>query len=402
MQAIIRKIQGDKVIWMVVFLLSLISLLAVYSSISSLAYKADGNSFKFLFKHFAMLALGLGVMWVVHRMKFKYFSRLSQVMFYGALIMLLVTMLFGVNFNSATRWIRIPFIGLTFQTSDFAKIALITHLARVLNQKRMLLHDFWNGVMPAVWPILLICALIVPSDFSTAALLGGTCFLVLFIGGVPWQHMLKLAAAGIVGLGLLFIVGLQFPRALPRVHTWINRIENFGNAEAEGNYQIDFAQVAINEGGFLPSGPGTGNSRNFLPHPYSDMIYAFIIEEYGSILGGFALLMLYMIFMYRSIRIATKTPKHFGGLLVLGLSFMLTFQALINMAVAVNLFPTTGQPLPLVSMGGTSIVFTCLSIGMILSVSRSVYNKEEWEAERAESGDTSGGKSETNGNYVVA
>jgi cell division protein FtsW len=381
MQAILKRLQGDRVIWMVAILLSIVSLLAVYSSISSLAYKNDGNSLKFLFKHLMMLVLGLGTMFVVHRMKFRYFSRLSQIMFWVAVGMLAFTLFFGVNYNSATRWIRIPFIGITFQTSDFAKIALITHVARLLNTNRTILHDFWKGVWPIIWPILLVCALILPADFSTAALLGATCFLLLFIGGVPLKHMLKLLGIGVAGLALLYLVGKASPGLIPRFDTWIARIENFNNAEADGNYQIDFAQVAINEGGLFPSGPGTGNSRNFLPHPYSDMIYAFIIEEYGAILGGFGLLLLYLIFMYRSIRTATRTPKHFGGLLALGLGFMLTFQALINMAVAVKLFPTTGQPLPLVSMGGTSIVFTCLSIGMILSVSRSVYNKEEWEVE---------------------
>ncbi|MGB1031507.1 MAG: FtsW/RodA/SpoVE family cell cycle protein [Flavobacteriales bacterium] len=382
MQELLKKIQGDKVIWMVVFILSLVSLLAVYSSISSLAYKADGNSFKFLFKHFFMLVLGLSVMFVVHKMKFKYFSRLSQLMLYTAIIMLILTFLFGIDVNNAKRWIRIPYLQLTFQTSDFAKIALITYVARTLSLKRTILHDFKKGVVPVIWPIVVVCGLILPADFSTAALLAGTCFILIFIGGIPWKHLLKIIAGGIVALMLTFAMGKAFPEALPRIDTWINRIADFGDSESDGNYQIDFAQVAINEGGLFPSGPGSGNSRNFLPHPYSDMIYAFIIEEYGSILGGFCLLMLYLIFTYRSIRIATRTPKHFGGLLTLGLAFLLFFQALINMAVAVNLFPTTGQPLPLVSMGGTSVIFTCLSIGMILSVSRSVYNKEEWNKEQ--------------------
>ena len=399
MKEIIRKIQGDKVIWMVVFLLSITSLLAVYSSNSSLAYKADGNSFKFLFKHLLMLVLGLGVMFVVHRMKFKYFSRLSTLMLWVAIIMLMLTFLDGLNVNGAVRWIRIPFLGLTFQTSDFAKLALIVYTARTLNIKRTVLHDFKEGVIPVLWPIALVCALIVPSDFSTAALLGATCFLLLFIGGVPTRHLLKIFGAIVLAITFMFTIGLSFPKALPRVTTWINRIKNFSNPEAEGNYQIDFAQVAITEGGMLPSGPGTGNSRNFLPHPYSDMIYAFIIEEYGSIIGGFGLLMLYLIFMFRSIKIAVKTPKHFGGLLALGLAFMLLIQALINMAVAVNLFPTTGQPLPLVSMGGTSIIFTCIGIGMILSVSRSVYNREEWEEEQTSNPESTDPK---DGNYVVA
>ncbi|MEO0404467.1 MAG: FtsW/RodA/SpoVE family cell cycle protein, partial [Bacteroidota bacterium] len=216
MKEIIRKIQGDKVIWMVVFLLSIVSLLAVYSSISSLAYKADGNSFKFLFKHLLMLVLGLGVMFVVHRMKFKYFSRLSSLMLWAAIIMLVLTFLVGLNVNGAVRWIKIPFLGLTFQTSDFAKLALIVYTARTLNLKRTVLHDFKEGVLPVLWPIALVCGLIVPADFSTAALLGATCFLLLFIGGVPGRHLLKIFGAIVVAITFMFTIGLSFPKALPR------------------------------------------------------------------------------------------------------------------------------------------------------------------------------------------
>ncbi len=385
MQAIFNKIQGDKVIWMVTFLLSILSLLAVYSAISTLAFKAGGNSLGFLFKHLSMFGIGFVVMFVVHKINFKYFSRASQILIYAAAVLLVLTLVFGSNINDAKRWITIPVIGLSFQTSDLAKIVLITFLARQLNHYRTKLHEFNAGILPILAAPVVICGLILPANFSTAAMLFAVCFLMMFIGGVSIRHLFQIAGLGVAGLVAVFLVGKAVPGSFPRLDTWIHRIENFTEPNAEGNYQSDLAQVAIYRGGVIPSGPGSGSSRNYLPHPYSDMIYAFIIEEYGAIFGGLGVLFLYLILLYRSIRTATRCPKHFGGLLALGISFLLVMQAIINMAVAVKLFPTTGQPLPLVSMGGTSIVFTCLAIGMILSVSRSVYNTEEWEQENADS-----------------
>ena len=390
-------LEGDKVIWMVTLILSLCSLLAVYSAISSLAYKTDGSSLRFLFKQGTMLALGWGVMLLVHKVNFRYFSRISQVLIWVAAGLLLLTLLFGADINEAKRWLRIPFIGLTLQTSDFAKVVLVTFVARELNNRRMQLHQFKNGVLPILIPIGLICMLILPADFSTAALLGMVCIGMLFIGGVPFRHMLKIAGLGVAALFMLYGLGKAAPDLLPRFGTWAGRLERFagvGNA-SDGDaleYQIELAQVAINRGGILPQGPGTGTSRNFLPHPYSDMIYAFVIEEWGAIMGGLGLVLLYLILLYRTIRTATRCPRHFGGLLAMGLGFLLVLQAMINMAVAVRLFPTTGQPLPLVSYGGTSMVFTCLSIGMILAVSRSVAHPDQWENDR----DNRGTKKPTN------
>ena len=380
-------LEGDKVIWMVTLILSLCSLLAVYSAISSLAYKTDGSSLRFLFKQATMLALGWGVMLLVHKVNFRYFSRISQVLIWVAAALLLLTLIFGADINEAKRWLRIPFIGLTLQTSDFAKVVLVTFVARELNNRRTQLHDFKRGVFPILIPIGLICFLILPADFSTAALLGLVCIGMLFIGGVPFRHMLKIGGMGVAGLFMLYGLGKAAPELLPRFGTWAGRLERFaGVGNASGGdaleYQIELAQVAINRGGILPQGPGSGTSRNFLPHPYSDMIYAFIIEEWGAIMGGLGLVLLYIILLYRTIRTATRCPRHFGGLLAMGLGFLLVLQAMINMAVAVRLFPTTGQPLPLVSYGGTSMVFTCLSIGMILAVSRSITNPDQWENDR--------------------
>lgn len=388
MKELFKRAQGDKVIWMVTFLLSVLSVLAVYSAISTLAYKAEGNSLKFLLKHAIMLGVGFAVIFVVHKVRFKYFSKASAILFWVAAALLVLTLVMGPDINQARRWLRIPFIGLTFQSSDLAKIVLMVFLARQLNQYRTQLHDFKAGVWPVLWPVLLICGLIFPADFSTAAMLFGVAFLVMFIGGVPVRHLLKIAGAGVVVILMIFMLGKAAPNVFPRLDTWTTRLTSFTSTSGEGEYQTNYAQVAIYNGGLLPSGPGTGVSRNYLPHPYSDMIYAFIIEEYGALLGGLGVLLLYLILLYRGIRISLRCPKHFGGLLALGLSFLLAGQAFINMAVAVRLFPTTGQPLPLLSMGGTSVIFTCLAIAMILSVSRSVFNPEsEADAPIEESND---------------
>lgn len=387
-----RKLEGDRVIWMVTILLAVLSLLAVYSSISTLAYK-DGNSFKYLFKHGVMLLMGMMVIYGVHLLKVRYFYRLSTILVWVAGILLLLTLAFGSNINDASRWLRIPGLGISFQTSDFAKIALVIFVARLLAQKRRYLHDFKSGVLPILTPIAIICGLILPANFSTAAMLFLVCLLLMFVGGVPFRHLAKIIGAGIAAIGLVYLIGKAQPDLVPRLDTWESRIKNFNDPESQGNYQVQLSQMAIYNGGLLPKGPGSGSSRNYLPHPYSDMIYAFIIEEYGSIIGGMGLLLLYLILLFRTIRFSLKTPKHFGGLLALGLSFMLVIQAMVNMAVAVNLFPTTGQTLPLVSLGGTSTILTCLAIGLILMVSRTVYNPEKvlkGEGNRVKSSKTSG------------
>ena len=372
---------------MVVIFLSLISLLSVYSSVSTAAYRDGSNSFAFMLKHLALLAMGMGVIFVVHKIQFKYLGPLSQIMFWLAVGMLVFTLFFGVELNGARRWLRIPFINMTFQTSDFAKVVLIVYTARMLNAKRTILHDFREGVLPVLWPIGLVCGLILPADFSTAMMLGGVCVLMIFIGGMPLKNMAKIIAIVIGAIVVVYILGTAFPDGLQRMATWKNRINEFVGVtdSAEASFQSDLAQYAIYDGGLIPHGPGSGTSRNFLPHPYSDMIYAFIIQEYGSILGGIGLILLYLIFMFRTIKTSLKCPKHFGGIMAMGLGFLLTIQALFNMAVSVHLMPVTGQPLPLVSMGGTSILFTCMAIGIILSVSRSVYQSEEWEAEDSSS-----------------
>jgi len=384
MHALISKLKGDKVIWMVSIFLALYSLLAVYSATSALSLRA-GGSLKFLLKHGIMLSAGIAVMYWVHQIKFKYFSKISQILIWVAAGLLLVTLIFGLNINGASRWIKIPIINQNFQTSDFAKIVLIIYLARVLTVKRTMLHSFKEGVLPALLPALGICLLIFPANFSTAALLFGVCLILMYVGGVQFKHIAAILGAALLGLILLFSLYKIDPDLVPqRASTWMSRIEMFitgdSSSETATDYQTEEALSAIYRGGMMPSWPGTAHARNSMPHAYSDMIYAFIIEEYGSVIGGLGILLLYIIFLYRSIRISLKCPRHFGGLMALGLSLLLVFQAFINMAVSVGLIPVTGQPLPLVSMGGTSILFTCFAIGVILSVSRSVYD-EDYELE---------------------
>ena len=380
-QKIRGRLEGDKVIWMVTLILSVVSLLSVYSAISSLAYKADGNFLYFFLKQGSFILLGLAVMFIVHKVHYKYFARLANFILAAAVLTLILTLIFGADINEAKRWLKVPFTNLTLQTSDFAKVALVLWIAKELHLKINQLDDFKGAVTPILIRIGVVCGLILPADFSTAALLCLVALSMLFIGGVPFKGLMKI-------LGLIIISGLSIygvskiaPDLVPRSGTWVNRIEQFVGISnikhdvvnvpgGSSEYQIDLAQVAINRGGMLPSGPGSGTSRNFLPHPYSDMIYAFIIEEWGALMGGFGLLILYYILLYRTIQAARKCERPFGSYLAMGLGLMITLQALINMGVAVRLLPTTGQPLPLVSFGGTSLLFTCLSIGLILSVSR--------------------------------
>lgn len=378
-QSIKDRLEGDKAIWMVVLILSVWSLLSVYSSISFLAVKAGGNSTKFLTKQGILLMMGLGVIYIVHRINYKYFARLANVVYGLAVIALVLTLVAGSDINDAKRWLEIPFVGLTLQTSDFAKVALVMWVAKELHLRREYLDDFRNEVIPILIRIALVCGLILPADLSTALMLGAVTVGMMFVGGVPISGLFRIGGLAMaLGMGI-YGVGKVSPEMFPRFGTWTNRIEQHigfttGGADhvaTEGEYQIELAQVAIHNGGLFPSGPGTGTSRNYLPHPYSDMIYAFIIEEWGAIIGGLGLLLIYLIFLYRTILTAKKCDRPFGSYLAMGLGMMITLQALINMAVAVRLFPTTGQPLPLVSYGGTSILFTCLAIGMILAVSRS-------------------------------
>ena len=385
---VVKYLKGDKVIWFTVLFLSVISVLAVYSSSGMLAFRTrGGNTEYFLFKHFFILLLGLGLMYGTHRIKYTWFSRLSQVAMILAIPMLIYTLVMGVNLNSANRWINIPIIDITFQTSDFAKLALITYLARLLSIKQDEIKDFKSAFLPMILPIIIICGLILPANFSTAAILFITCLILMFIGRVNIKHLLSLVGCAILGFALLVGISYVMPveKIFPRMETWKARVETFVTSEnkeeedtaaiGDANFQSDQAKIAVATGGLFGKGPGNSDQRNFLPHPYSDFIYAIVIEEYGLI-GGVLVLLAYLILLFRGVKIVVKSPNTFAALLALGCCFGLIFQALINMAVAVNLFPVTGQPLPLVSMGGTSLWFTSIAVGIILSVSRAIEEGE--------------------------
>ncbi len=369
-----KHIKGDIVIWTVVLLLSLLSVLVVYSSVVALAYHyKDGDTGLYLRKHIFIVASGIFLMYLIHKVKYSYFSRISQIAIFLAAPLLLYTLLKGVSAGEASRWLSIPGTSLTFQTSDFAKLALITYVARMLSVKQDVIKDFRKAFLPVVIPVIIICALILPANFSTAALLFLTCLVLMFVGRINTKHLLILIGSGIVFGALLIVMIFNFPTIIKRGETWKARIENFRSGQSEANFQSEQAKIAIATGKVFGKGPGNSNQRNFLPQASSDFIFAIVIEEWGLI-SAIIIVFLYVILLFRGIRIANKSERTFGSLLAIGLTFSLVFQAMINMAVAVSLFPVTGQPLPLVSMGGTSIWFTSISIGIILSVSREIEN----------------------------
>lgn len=378
--------KGDRVIWLVVVLLSIVSLLAVYSSTGSLAYRYQGGNTAYYFiKQFAFLGAGLAVIFLVHLISYKVYSPLAPLLLYIAIPLLLITLLFGTSINQASRWLEIPGLGVTVQTSDFAKLTLVMYVARMLSLRQNNLNDFKKTFLPIVLPIALVCSLILPANFSTAALLAATCWLLMFIGRINLKHLLGFTGLGVLVIGLFVVVALK-TNSISRVQTWKNRIENYSSGEQGENYQAQQSKIAIATGGLVGKGPGNSTQRNLLPHPYSDFIYAIIIEEYG-IFGGVIVLLLYLILLYRTGLIVKKARRTFPALLAMGLTLMLVFQAMINMAVAVNLIPVTGQPLPLVSMGGTSLIFTSASFGILLSISRSQNKEELFDGEEAVKGD---------------
>jgi cell division protein FtsW len=372
-------LRGDRTIWMVALILGLVSLLAVYSACSWMVWRHDGGTLRVLFKHGMMLATGGFIMYAASKVRYTAYSRLSQLALPVTIGLLLLTLLVGSNVNDASRWLKIPGLGITFQTSDLARVVILVYLARVLGRQREEPWTFREVILKLMLPIGAVCGLILPANFSTAALLFGTCMLLLFLGQVPLKHMAAIGGIAVGAFLVLLLLARTNPDLLPRLRTWESRLSNHGGEDRDANYQVNNAKIAIASGGLLPNGPGTGTSRNFMPHPESDMIYAFIVEEYGSILGGLGLLLLYLILLFRAMRISNKVDKPFGKLVAVGLVLGLVLQALVNMAVAVNLVPVTGQPLPLVSMGGTSMWFTCLALGIVVSVSRSVFDTEDAE-----------------------
>ena len=381
MQAIFNNIKGDRLIWAITALLAIFSFLPVYSAASNLAYTGgSGNTFTYFVKHFMHLFLGFAIMYAVHKIPYRYFRGLSMVMLPIVFVLLIVTVLQGTTIDgaNASRWIKIPIVNMSFQTSTLASVVLMVYVARYLSKIKDRAVTFKETIIPLWGPVFLVLMLILPANFSTTAIMFAMIVLLTFIGGYPIRYLLGIIAAGIVGLVFFVLVAKSFPEAMPnRVDTWISRVENFANDEdTVEDYQIEQAKIAI-ASGIKPLGPGKSIQKNFLPQSSSDFIFAIIIEEYGLI-GGLFLLAMYSWLLFRIVIVSQKSDTIFGKLLVLGVGLPIVFQALINMAVAVELFPVTGQTLPLISSVGTSIWMTCLAIGIVLSVSA---KREEIKAE---------------------
>jgi len=383
------------VIWALVILLVLASLLVVYSATGSLAYKLyRGNTEVYLFKQIAFITVGMAVIYFAHRVNYTIWSKVAYFLFLISIPLLIYTLFFGVRMNEGSRWIRLPIINMTMQTSDLAKLALFMYISRQISKRQNVIKDFKQGYLPLIIPVGIVCALIAPANLSTALLLGASCMLLFFIGRANTKHLLMTVGIACIPIIILIIAAVVRHNGpgdeltgskktssglFARADTWINRVEGFiyGSKQSidDDAYQVTQAKIAIAKGGLVGVGPGNSTQRDFLPQAYNDFIYPIIMEEYGLI-GGAFILFIYLVFLWRSIRIFKRCPYAFGAFLALGLSFTLVIQAVANMAVSVNLFPVTGVTLPLVSMGGSSFLFTCFAIGIILSVARNVEQLE--------------------------
>lgn len=391
-----RIFQGDRVIWIVIIMLALISLMAVYSATGTYANaKYDGKNTYVLLNHAFRLVLGLGAVYAAHRLKYTYYSRLFQIAFWISIPLLAYTLFFGVNLNEAQRVVSI--LGVSFQSSDFAKIALIGYLARELTLKQNEIKSFKSAFIPLVLPVVAVVGLIFPENFSTAGILLASCLVLLFVGRINMKYLLGILACALVLMSIYLVIVLNVAEDKGRTGVWVQRMESFvekfkddedksaeelaREADAE-EFQSIQSRIAIAGGGVIGKGPGRSTQRNYLPHPYSDFIFAIIVEEYGLVMGAFVVL-LYLILLYRAIRIMVTIPQSFGGFVAFGLAFMMVMQAMVNIGVAVGMFPVTGQPLPFVSMGGTSILFTGCALGIILSVSKELDKTKERQDELA-------------------
>jgi cell division protein FtsW len=368
MTHLLRHLKGDRSIWLVVILLSLISMVSVYSATSALAFRfQDGDTEYYLLRHAILLIVGLGIVYAVHRINYRFVGRISKWLLIASGVLLVITLLQGKEaaINETQRWITI--FGQSFQPSDFAKFALMVYLARVLAQKQEIIKDFYRTFLPTLAPVFVICGLIAPFNLSTAVLIFFTSIVLMYVAGVKLRFLGGLMAIGLAGLMILFLTA-------ERASTWNSRWDDFRNRftneQYQANYQTVQANIAIATGGLTGLGVGKSVQRNFLPHPYSDFVYAIIVEEYGLV-GGLVVLLLYLWLLFRAVAIVTVS-KTFGALLAAALAFLLVSQAFINMMVTVGLLPVTGLPLPFVSMGGTSILFTSVSLGLILNVSRKI------------------------------
>ncbi|MBR5146023.1 MAG: FtsW/RodA/SpoVE family cell cycle protein [Bacteroidales bacterium] len=388
--------QGDRVIWMIVAMLTLVSLLAVYSATATYAnVKYGGSNTHALLRHAVTLALGLVAVYASHRLKYTYYSKLFQIAFWVSIPLLAYTLFRGADYNDAKRVVEI--FGISFQSSDFAKIALMGYLARELTIRQDEIKSFKSAFIPLMLPVLVIVGLIFPENFSTAGILFASCMVLLFVGRINMKYLAIFLAGALVIMSIYIIIVLNVAEDKGRTGVWVQRIESFvekfkkdenksvediAREENAEDFQAIQSKIAIAGGGLLGKAPGRSTQRNYLPHPYSDFIFAIIVEEYG-LLGGAFVVLLYLILLYRAIRIMVTIPQSFGGFVAFGLAFMLVMQAMVNMGVATGIFPVTGQPLPFVSMGGTSLLFTGCAFGIILSVSKEIDKINERKDELA-------------------
>ncbi|MDO1512007.1 FtsW/RodA/SpoVE family cell cycle protein [Maribacter confluentis] len=370
---IFQNIKGDKAIWAIAALLALFSFLPVYSASSNLVYVVgNGTTVGHLVKHAILLFLGFGIIYAVHRIPTHFFKGLSMIALPIVVVLLVFVLAQGTSGGGTndSRWIRLPIVGFGFQPSNLAAVVLMIYVARYFSKVREIQITFKESILPLWLPVFLIVMLILPANFSTAAILFSMVMILCFLGGYPMKYLLGIVGAGILFLSIFIVTAKAFPDLFPnRVDTWMSRIDSFSNPEnTEANYQIERAKIAIATGGVVGKGAGKSIQKNFLPQSSSDFIYAIIVEEYG-LLGGFGLMLFYLFLLFRIVVVANGASTVFAKLLVLGVGLPIVFQAMINMAVAVELFPVTGQNLPLISSGGTSSWMTCLAIGIILSAS---------------------------------
>lgn len=367
------ELRGDRVIWALVVLLGIVSMAAVFSSVSSLAYTDRGGAVSYyLIKHGAFLGLGLVVIYICHLLAYTKFSRWAPGMLLVAVVALALTMLMGPDINNARRWLRVPFTGLTIQTSEFAKLALIVFVARSIGSKQDIIKDFKGAFVPIILPVIGICMMIAINDLGSAAMLFLICLLMMVVGRVAFEYVVLLILAGICAFSLMVMVGGKYPELLPRAATWQKRLDVYFNpelADADARYQTNEALVAVANGGIIGVGPGNSTRRAYVPSAHSDFIYSIVVEEYGAV-GGVTLIGLYVLLFFRVVRLVTKSSKAFGAMVAFGIGLSLLLQAFYNIAVNLDLVPVTGITLPFVSMGGTSILLTCVSFGIILSVSK--------------------------------
>lgn len=379
MKGIFKHIKGDRTIWALVAILALFSFMPVYSASANLVSIVGGSTLGYLVKHVVLLIMGFAIIYAVHKIPYRYFSGGSVLLLPIVFFLLIYTLAQGTTIGgaNASRWIRIPFIGVGFQTSTLAGLVLMVYTARYLAKNKDLKIIFKESLVQLWVPVALILMLILPANFSTTAIIFSMILIVAFIGGYPLKYIGYILGAGFLVLALFILIAKAFPDAMPnRVNTWGNRIENFSNSNGQEAYQVEKAKIAIATGGVFGKGPGKSIQKNFLPQSSSDFIYAIIVEEYGLV-GAAIIVFVYFLLLFRIFIIVKKTTTIFGTLLVVGVGLPIIFQAGINMAVATNLFPVTGQTLPLISSGGTSIWMTCFALGMILSVSASKVETEE-------------------------